>query len=488
MSPRRRRRAGLGYANPLIWLFPRLSIAGFLLSLAVRAVVAVLRWLWPYRRELAAAAALLWLWQLVGDVLPAGWALLALAATVGALLAVDDVRRVVVGWFGAARLRRRLLAVFAETNSTTVDGHPPRITQVRATPIGYRVALRLRPGQSAEHLGTRSDEVRAALRCRDIRVRRHPEYADRVGLDVVHTDPLSTAVVTWADRDHPVLSMWDPVHFGLSEWGQPVRLSLVERVVLIGGNRGTGKSSGINVFLTHAAKSPDVELLLIDPNRVQLGPWADRALVFADHRVDDAIDIVKLWRDEIDRRLTLFAALPDRPLTLTRQLATECALPMWLLIIDELAYHMSVAGTPAQQREFYNTLRDGVARGRAAGMGAIVATQRPTHDLIPTSLRDLFDIRIAYRTMTRTSSDVILGDDFARQGYCATDIGLNARGVCWLLGDDPTPVRLKTVWIPPGLRHELAVTTVWNRPSRPDQRPHLPSGQPWDQPNPEATG
>ena len=151
---------------------------------------------------------------------------------------------------------------------------------------------------------------------------------------------------------------------------------------------------------------------------------------------------------------------------------------MWLLVIDELAYHACVAGTPVQQSEFTSLLRDGVARGRAAGMGAIVATQRPTHDLIPTSLRDLFDIRIAYRTMTRTSSDVILGDDFAHRGYSATDIELTARGVCWLLGEDPVPVRMKTAWIPPQLRLHLAASTVVNRPT-PDRGPAGPALPHW---------
>ena len=103
----------------------------------------------------------------------------------------------------------------------------------------------------------------------------------------------------------------------------------------------------------------------------------------------------------------------------------------------------------------------------AAGMGAIVATQRPTHDLIPTSLRDLFDVRIAYRTMTRTSSDVILGDEWSKRGFCATDIDLTASGVAWLLAEDTAPVRLKTVWIPPELRAELSVTTVRHRPALP---------------------
>jgi S-DNA-T family DNA segregation ATPase FtsK/SpoIIIE len=284
-------------------------------------------------------------------------------------------------------------------------------------------------------------------------------------VDVVRRDTLTGGLVAWADQDKETLSIWEPVHWGVSEMGVPVRLSLVERAVLIGGNRGAGKSSGINVLVAHAAKSPDVELLLIDANKVQLSPWRDRALVFADHSPDDAIDVVRLWRDEIDRRLDLLTSLPGIPLALTRDISAAHNLPVWLLVIDELAYHMSVAGTKAQQTEFYTILRDGVARGRAAGAGAIVATQRPTGDLIPTSLRDLFDIRVAYRTMTRTSSDVILGDDWSKQGYSATDIDIQARGVCWLFAEGNAPVRTKSAWISPETRADLSVTTVRFRPT-----------------------
>jgi S-DNA-T family DNA segregation ATPase FtsK/SpoIIIE len=430
-----------------------------------RGVGWVVRRAWPYRRELLFLAALVWLWTASSNWIPSGWALVAVFALIAATLWWDRSRRLVLGFLGAGRLRRRLHRIFAETNTLTVDGQPPAIRAVSATPVGYRVRLSMRPGQSAERLDLRSDELRAGLQAREIRIRRNPDRADRVDLDVVHTDPLTTTTpVVWLDAATPRLSVWDPVHFGASEWGEPLWLSLVERAVLIGGNRGAGKSSGITVLVAHAAKSADVELLLIDPNRVQLYPWRDRAMLFADHNVDDAIHVVRTWRDEIDRRLDLFAILPGQPLALTRPIAAQHGLPMWLLVIDELAYHMSVAGTPAQQKQFYHLLRDGVARGRAAGMGVIAATQRPTHDLIPTSLRDLFDIRIAYRTMTTTSSNVILGDEFARLGYSATDIGIGQRGVCWLLGDEPTPVRLKTVWIPSELRQELAISTVLNRP------------------------
>jgi DNA segregation ATPase FtsK/SpoIIIE-like protein len=262
-----------------------------------------------------------------------------------------------------------------------------------------------------------------------------------------------------------VLSAWDPVHFGVSELGRPVVLSTVERAILAAGNRGAGKSNFLNVLLAHFAKCPDAQLLLIDANRVQMAPWRDRALAFADHDPDSAIEVVELARTEMDRRLAFMESLPGAPVAITRALSREHDLPVWWLFVDELAYHVSVAGAPAQQKAFYAGLRDLVARGRAAGIGVVAATQRPTHDLIPTSLRDLFDIRIAFRTMTDASSDVILGDNFAKRGFSARDIDLNARGVAWLFGEGTEPLRIKVPLITAQTRVDLAVTTVRHKPT-----------------------
>lgn len=445
--------------------FPILSLWVSAIGSVVKAVAAMVRTAWPYRREFGAGLVLYGLWLPAEHVVPGVWALVAVAAVVAGLGSVRSVRRAVLGWLACGRTRRLLLAGFEQTRVTTMAGKLPVVVKMRVTPIGERLWLRLRPGQSWELLDLRTEAFRAAVHSRDVRLTRDVRRSNRVTVDVVRRDTLTGGLVAWADQDKETLSIWEPVHWGVSEMGVPVRLSLVERAVLIGGNRGAGKSSGINVLVAHAAKSPDVELLLIDANKVQLSPWRDRALVFADHSPDDAIDVVRLWRDEIDRRLDLLTSLPGIPLALTRDISAAHNLPVWLLVIDELAYHMSVAGTKAQQTEFYTILRDGVARGRAAGAGAIVATQRPTGDLIPTSLRDLFDIRVAYRTMTRTSSDVILGDDWSKQGYSATDIDIQARGVCWLFAEGNAPVRTKSAWISPETRADLSVTTVRFRPT-----------------------
>ena len=88
-----------------------------------------------------------------------------------------------------------------------------------------------------------------------------------------------------------------------------------------------------------------------------------------------------------------------------------------LCVIDELAYFSVTIGTKDEQDEFRTLVRDLVARGRAAGIIVIAATQRPSADIIPTSLRDLFGYRVAFRCTTDSSSDIILSVGWAKEGY-----------------------------------------------------------------------
>ena len=92
-----------------------------------------------------------------------------------------------------------------------------------------------------------------------------------------------------------------------------------------------------------------------------------------------------------------------------------------MLVVDELAYYSATVGDKRQRDTFSTLLRDLVARGRAAGIIVVVATQRPSHDIIPTSLRDLFGYRLAFRCTTDTSSDIVLGHGWDARGYDASD-------------------------------------------------------------------
>ncbi|MHB8449542.1 MAG: hypothetical protein ACYDAQ_03690 [Mycobacteriales bacterium] len=84
-----------------------------------------------------------------------------------------------------------------------------------------------------------------------------------------------------------------------------------------------------------------------------------------------------------------------------------------------------------------------VARGRAAGVVVLAATQKPASDVVPTSIRDLVGYRLALRCTTPAASDTILGAGWAAAGVSAATIPAAARGVGYLLADGPAPVRLR---------------------------------------------
>ena len=186
--------------------------------------------------------------------------------------------------------------------------------------------------------------------------------------------------------------------------------------MLIGGEPGGGKSVALQLIVAHGALSADCKLILIDGKRVELGLWADCAERFVGPSIDDAIDVMHGLQQIIDERTDLLLQMKKRKVT------PELGWPVYLVPIDEVAYFSATVGTPTQQKEFNASNRDVVARGRAPGIIAVEATQRPSADIIPTSLRDLFGYRWAFRCSTEASSDTILGHGWAQNGYSATEI------------------------------------------------------------------
>jgi S-DNA-T family DNA segregation ATPase FtsK/SpoIIIE len=128
----------------------------------------------------------------------------------------------------------------------------------------------------------------------------------------------------------------------------------------------------------------------------------------------------------------------------------------YLVAIDEIAFFSATVGKKQDREDFSALLRDLVARGRAVGIIVVAATQRPSSDIIPTSLRDLFGYRWAFRCTTPASSDVILGHGWAGRGYSATDIDPAARGVSWLLAEGGIPRRMRAAYLDDDQVRELA--------------------------------
>ena len=257
-------------------------------------------------------------------------------------------------------------------------------------------------------------------------------------------------------------SIWDPVHLGVNEIGQDIHVTMAERNMLIGGEPGSGKSVALQLIVAHGALSPDCKLLLVDGKRVELGLWRGCAERFIGPSMDDAIDTLNWLQSQIDERTDWLLDHKKRKIT------RDMGYPVYLVIIDELAYFSATVGTPTQQKEFNALNRDIVARGRAPGIIPVEATQRPSADIVPTSLRDLFGYRWAFRCSTEASSDTILGHGWAEKGYCATEIDPQARGVSWLRAEDGIPATGQI---------RLPVRRGHHRPGRP-RRPTAPAPQP----------
>ena len=236
-------------------------------------------------------------------------------------------------------------------------------------------------------------------------------------------------------------SIWHPVHLGIDETGAAVHVTLAERNLLIGGEPGSGKSVTLNLIVAHAALSPDCRLILVDGKRVELGLWRGCAEEFIGPSIVDAIALLRRLQSMMDSRYDVLLDAGRRKIT------AETGLPVVVIVLDELAYFSSTVGDAKQQKEFVALVRDLVARGRAAGIIVVAATQRPSADIVPTSLRDLLGYRLAFRCSTDSSSDVILGHGWANEGYTAADIDPAARGVGWLIAEGGVPRRIKTAFL-----------------------------------------
>jgi DNA segregation ATPase FtsK/SpoIIIE, S-DNA-T family len=236
-------------------------------------------------------------------------------------------------------------------------------------------------------------------------------------------------------------SMFDPIHLGRDENGEHVYVDLAERNMLLGGEPGGGKSSGLNLITAHAALSHDCKLILVDGKQVELGLWRACADMFIGPSITDAIAAFTKFQQIMNDRYDTLLAAGRRKITRD---SGEC---IYLVVIDEYAYFSATVGTKPQREQFAALTRDLVARGRAAGVIIVLATQRPSHQVIDPSMRDLFGYRWAFRCTTDSSSDTVLGQGWATEGYTAASIDPLARGVGWLLSETGIPRRIKAAYL-----------------------------------------
>lgn len=263
------------------------------------------------------------------------------------------------------------------------------------------------------------------------------------------------------------LSIHDPVFCGRDESGDPVLMGMAEHSVLFAGSPDAGKSAAMQVCIAHGMLCRDVtRSIFLDAKQVELGMWEGVANEFIGPDVAAANTVLKQLQTEIDR------AYADLKAAGLRKQPRGTG-GFTLLVCDELAFYTSVNGTKEQQKDFATSMRDIAARGRAAGIIPLLATQRPSSNVIPTDLRDLIVYRAAFSVVNDDSSDVILGNGWASEGYTAASIPLAPEfaGVCLLRSETSIPRKVRWAYLPDtelkaiittahAMRHDLGLLTA----------------------------
>ena len=281
---------------------------------------------------------------------------------------------------------------------------------VRAV-VGPRVTryeLRLGSGVKVGKVRNLQQDIAYALAATEVRILAPIPGKSAVGVEVPNTRP---AKVTLGDvfQAYPDANDWTlPVGLGKDISGRAVFFDLSEMPhLLVAGTTGSGKSVMLNGLLTSLLLTTDprqVKMVLIDPKRVELSQFGR-----VPHLITPVVTDVKkaanalAWAvAEMERRYEVLERLGVRSVEGYNDRA-ETQMPYVVVVIDELADLMMQAGAKVE-----DAIIRLAQKARAVGIHLVVATQRPSVDVITGMIKANVPSRIAFAVSSQVDSRVIL--------------------------------------------------------------------------------
>ena len=238
-----------------------------------------------------------------------------------------------------------------------------------------------------------------------------------------------------------------PLGQGVS--GHPVIADLTKMPhVLVAGSTGSGKSVAINAFITSLLfkNSPsELKLILVDPKFVELTGYNGiphlLTPVITDN--DKVVSALKWSTAEMDRRYRALAAAGARNIESYNEISGFQALPYIVIIIDELSDLMMTA--PAEVEDSIVRIAQ---KARAVGIHLILATQRPSSDIITGLIKANIPARIAFNVSSMVDSRVILDQPGAEKLLGKGDM-------LYMSPDSSKPQRIQGNWVKDQEIHKL---------------------------------
>ncbi len=290
-----------------------------------------------------------------------------------------------------------------------------------------------------------SDDLAMALKASRIRIQAPVPGKGYVGIEVPN---LKTSMVSMLElvTSLPFQSHKSPLKFALGKdvTGIPTTSDLTAMPhLLIAGTTGSGKSVCVNAILTGylLTLNPDqLRLLLVDPKRVEFSVYNGIPHLLTDVIMDPekVVGALQWMLREMDLRYRIFENFGVRNLEeYNKKINTEGGkkLPYIVVVIDELADMMLLAPDETER-----SLTRLAQLARATGIHLIIATQRPSADVITGLIKANFPARIAFAVASNMDSRVILDQPGAERLLGRGDMLFQAP-------DAPAPVRLQGAYV-----------------------------------------
>jgi DNA segregation ATPase FtsK/SpoIIIE, S-DNA-T family len=279
-----------------------------------------------------------------------------------------------------------------------------------------RYELRLAPGIKMSKVSNMRDDLAYALAADDVRILAPIPGKRAVGVEVPNT---VRHMVHLGDVSQNPPDGWSPlaVWLGKDIDGRAIGIDLAQQPhVLVAGTTGAGKSGAVNAMLASILmrSSPnDVRLVLVDPKQVELNLYEQiphlLTPVVTSPRL--AANVLQNLIGEMEQRYSLMSKSRTRKLEELNRMRVrngERPLPYVLCVIDELADLMMIA--PGEVEDAIIRLAQ---KSRAVGIHLLLATQRPSADIITGMIKANVPARIAFAVSSQTDSRVILDQNGA---------------------------------------------------------------------------
>jgi DNA segregation ATPase FtsK/SpoIIIE, S-DNA-T family len=295
-------------------------------------------------------------------------------------------------------------------------GIQSKIVGAVAGPHVTRYEIRLEPGTKMSKVAQLKDDLAYALAATEIRILAPIPGKQAVGVEVPNED---RRLVHLGDVFQEAPGGWSPltVWLGKDIAGKAIGTDLAKQPhILVAGTTGSGKSGAVNAMLSSIllrATPNEVRLALVDPKQVELNYYESiphlLTPVVTSPRL--AANVLGNLIKEMEQRYSVMSEARARnlvELNRVRERQGERPLPYILCVIDELADLMMIA--PGEVEDAIIRLAQ---KSRAVGIHLLLATQRPSADIITGMIKANVPARIAFAVSSQTDSRVILDQNGA---------------------------------------------------------------------------